>query len=142
MIRLFVILAVLLIPIDSVWALEDSRDPKDWDRRAQIDLETAELTFQETDYYQQVCFLSHQAIEKKMKGMLWGQGIRPDKTHAIEDLYNLLIQQNKKIKMKHKELRRLDSLYIPSRYPKPGYRFKKKDAEVCLASAQSLLSHN
>jgi len=139
MIRFFLVLVVLLIPIDSVWALEDSRDPKDWDARAQIDLDIAELTFQETNYYQQVCFLSHQAVEKKLKGMLWGQGIRPDRTHVTEDLYKRLIQQDKKFKVKYKPLRKLDSFYVPSQYPKPGYRFQEKDAETCLSAARSVL---
>ena len=83
--------------------------------------------------------LSHQAVEKKLKGMLWGQGVRPERIHVTEQLYRRLIQQDKNFKLKYKPLRKLDSLYVPSRYPKPGYRFQEKDAETCLSAARSVL---
>ncbi len=120
------------------WAIGDSRNPEDWFDRAQVDLEIAETTFEDTSYYHQVCFLAHQAVEKKLKGLLWSYGQSPERIHGTEDLYKRLVRFKPDIAVNRADLRKLDSIYVPSRYPQPGYAFERADAQTCLDIARPI----
>ena len=60
-----------------------------WIIFAQQDLKMAELALKE-GIYNQVCFHSHQCVEKCLKGIVDSQGKTPPRTHSIVDLLGLL----------------------------------------------------
>ena len=60
-----------------------------WLEFARQDLQMAELAFHE-GIYNQVCFHSHQCIEKCLKAELANMNKKPPRTHSIVDLLGLL----------------------------------------------------
>lgn len=128
----------LLFFTTSVFALPDSRVPEDWYKRAKEDLDDAQMIFDKTDHYDQVCFLAHQAIEKSLKGALIHYGVEPERTHRTAQLASRLSNLGHKERRYHKYLRVLDQDYSASRYPKTGYSFTKDKASASLEIAQTI----
>lgn len=120
------------------FASPDSQNPGDWYQRAKTDLTDAEIIYKNTDHYDQVCFLAHQAVEKTLKGALISRGIQPDKTHYTAQLARRLSKQGLNLKRYHKYLTEMDRFYVPSRYPREGYTFSKEKAKSTLEIAQGL----
>lgn len=94
----------------------DSRDPTDWFRKAQRDLERVPLRLQESDC-EDAAFHLQQALEKYLKGFLITRGWRLKRTHNLSLLldeagtflptleqYRLLCQE-------------LSAFYVEERYP-------------------------
>ena len=134
-------LLVLMVLIASpAWAsLKDSRNPSDWYERAHEDLDVAEVLFKETNHYGAVCFHTHQAAEKALKGALISRGNRPDQIHQTAELAKDLSRYNSKSKALIPSLEELDQLYVPSRYPKQGWNpLSKEEASSCLERAKSV----
>ena len=124
----------------NVFAVSDSRNPQDWYAKAQADLEVARLAYERTNDYDVICFLSHQAVEKTLKGALFGQGMIPDKSHDTARLLDRYLHFKPELKSFDIPLRRLDDLYTPSRYPKPGLEISQEDAEKSLETADQLIN--
>lgn len=111
-----------------------------WLSFADQDLKMAELPLSE-GIYNQVCFHSHQCIEKCIKAKLADINIRPPRTHSIVDLLGLLPQHF--FQELGEELEQIDVYYLPTRYPDalpgslpdglPGQR----DAEQAIALARA-----
>lgn len=118
-----------LLFLTSVWLLmllrsglaEDSRDPSNWFRYSRADLELAQLALNHTNHFENVCFLSHQAVEKSLKGDYYLHGQIPPKSHRISALAKELSTNQQSLE-RQEELLWLDSLYLVSRYP----TFEKK----------------
>ncbi|MBI3999894.1 MAG: HEPN domain-containing protein [Candidatus Omnitrophica bacterium] len=133
---LLVLMGLIATP---VWALKDSRNPNDWYERAHEDLDAAEVLFKETNHYGAVCFHSHQAAEKALKGALINRGDRPDQIHQTAELAKNLSRHNPKSKTFIAPLGELDKLYVPSRYPKQGQGlFSREEASSCLEQAKQV----
>jgi len=60
-----------------------------WLEFAHQDLQMAELALRE-GIYNQVCFHSHQCIEKCLKAILANMDRKPPRTHSIVDLLGLM----------------------------------------------------
>ena len=138
MIRKLFIFACMMFFSFSAFALPDSPNPQDWDNRAKSDLEDARLVLQNTSHYDQVCFLSHQAVEKSLKGALIGRGVQPDKSHDTAQLAARLNKLGYHLKQFHNQLQELDRLYVPSRYPKVGNSFSQEKAVQNLELAETI----
>jgi len=130
----------LIIQLTSglVYAQGDSRNPADWYQRAWEDLETAILAHEHTDSYGQVCFLAHQAVEKMLKGVLWRQGVEPERTYRTVDLLKRF-DEKEEFQSFVKALRRLDGFYTPSRYPKQNVVLTQSDASDCLETSKQFI---
>jgi HEPN domain-containing protein len=85
-----------------------------WLEFARQDLQIAELAFNE-GIYNQVCFHSHQCIEKCLKAKLTNMNKKPPRTHSIVDLLGLLPPEH--MEDLGEELEQVDIYYIPTRYP-------------------------
>jgi len=131
-----ILVLTLMLLSSSTFALKDSPDPSQWYERANVDLEDAKLILEKTNHYDQVCFLAHQAVEKNLKGALIQRGIYPDHTHYTEQLARRFAKYKPGVKEYLNDLRQLDRVYVPSRYPKPGFIFTKEKAEGLLSKAQ------
>lgn len=122
-----------------VWALADSTSPDDWYERARGELEVAQLLLEKTTRYETVCFHAHQAVEKSLKGALWGRGVAPGKTHLTRRLLADLAEYRTELLPLETSCRELDRIYTASRYPKEGFSFDSVQAADCLKKAESLV---
>ena len=87
---------------------------KRWMEFAHQDLRMAELALKE-GIHNQVCFHSHQCVEKCLKAVLANCSIKPPRTHSIIDLLGLApARYFDDIYNQHEQN---DIYYIPTRYP-------------------------
>lgn len=117
----------------------DSKDPKDWYARAQADLEVAQLTANHTEHFHQTCFLSHQAVEKYLKGVLIQEGVEPERIHHTARLLSRAEAFRPELLKFFTDLQQLDRIYISSRYPDPEFEFTEQDAARCLELAERIM---
>lgn len=92
-----------------------------WLYFAKEDLDVARITLKE-QIFNQVCFHSHQCVEKCLKALLRSNNQAPPKIHALIDLLELCIAFNPSLVSFELECKSLDRYYIPVRYPEapPG----------------------
>lgn len=116
---------------------------KAWLQKADDDFNFAKRTFEETEYYDHVCFLSEQAAEKYLKAvvLIIKKEIRPqDKTHNLIYLSAIGKEAGLNLDDLEEDLRKLQEAFIPSRYPANGYvKFTKEEAKECLESAEKII---
>jgi len=113
-----------------------------WLQKAKDDLDFAEVAFRETDFYDHICYLSQQAIEKYLKTIIVMQKGSIGKRERRHDLLYLakLCRDMVDLENFREELRILSEAYIVSRYPVGGYaKAIKEDAQYCLASAKKII---
>ncbi len=115
-----------------------------WLEFADIDLRMAVLAF-EDEIFSQVCFHSHQCVEKALKALIHGiTGKSAPRSHALQELLKHIpseclarLPENLSLKM--------DDYYIPTRYPDaiPGSLADglpdRSDAEQALAIAKAVI---
>lgn len=138
--RIIIFLVFLLsyaLPADAV---PDSENPQDWYDRARADLEVAQLVFDKTQHYDIVCFHSHQAVEKSLKGALIENGVQPKITHLTAGLLSEVARFRPEAGAFLSDCQQFDRLYVPSRYPKAGLPSSTKEkAAECLDKASSIV---
>ena len=114
-----------------------------WLRKAEDDLAFAESAFAETEFYDHICFLSQQAVEKYLKLVIIiskGKLAKKEKTHNLIYLSNLCQKDGLNLSKFEKNLRELSEAYIPARYPVDIYiKFNRQEAEQCLKNAQKII---
>ena len=114
-----------------------------WLRKAEDDLSFAKMAFKETEFYDHVCFLSQQAVEKYLQTVIVasrGELQTKERTHNLIYLAGLCKKQGIDLSDFEEHLRKLTEAYIPARYPANGYtKFNKKDAKECLEIAQGVI---
>lgn len=115
-----------------------------WILKAKDDFNFAKDTLKETNYYDHVCFLSQQAVEKYLKALIiifQGELKKEQKTHNLIYLAKILKKYDFDLLSKYsKKLRMLAEAYIPARYPADRYvKFSKKDAEECFMITEELI---
>ena len=91
-------------------------EPLKWFDFAREDLIAAE-TMLEKELYNLACFHSQQGIEKGLKGFLRSRGQDFRKTHALVELAEMCRILDESFSALDKTCRKLDSYYIPTRYP-------------------------
>lgn len=80
------------------------------------DIESAEIMLRENKY-NNVCYFSHQATEKSLKGFLVWNNINPPKIHGLITILKLCQNINKDFEIFMPPIRTLSQFYIPTRYP-------------------------
>jgi len=121
-------------------ASPDSKDPKDWYGRAQQDYLAAAKLIKEKELTEVVCFHSHQAIEKILKGKHYELGKIPERTHKTLVLAKGLQKNEPKVRHFFNALAKMDQQYIPSRYPKKGAKpITEKTKDWCFYLAEKVI---
>jgi HEPN domain-containing protein len=95
-----------------------------WIKRAEDDFLFAKTGFKE-GFYNQVCFLSHQAVEKYLKAFLIkekGSIERKEKIHDLAKLAKICKKFGLDLDQDYEKLRMLSEFYIPVRYPDASLR--------------------
>jgi HEPN domain-containing protein len=114
-----------------------------WLRQAERDLAAARSNT-ENGFHEWACFLSQQAAEKALKAFLYLQGERAVIGHAIAVLVRRAAEHVPALTALH-PAKRLDEVYIPSRYPNgledtvPGDFYTKEDAAACVDLAAHVI---
>ena len=114
-----------------------------WALKAEDDFSFAKDTFKESKFYDHVCFLSQQAVEKYIKAVIiitTGTLTKKQKTHNL-----IYLAQICRVALDLSDfeidLRKLTNAYIPARYPMNGYtKFSREDAKECLKSAENIIN--
>lgn len=87
-----------------------------WFELAFDDIDSARIMLRENKL-NIVCYFSHQAAEKALKGVLEFRGINPPRTHNLIDLVNECNNIDGTFKDVLTQARVLNQFYIPTRYP-------------------------
>lgn len=90
---------------------------QEWLKAAHDDLETIEQIVQQEHLTNVTAFHAQQAVEKCLKALLEEQGVEFPKTHDLLRLQKLLLPDAIQLDINQATLRRLNLLYIDSRYP-------------------------
>ncbi len=113
-----------------------------WLRKAEDDLSFAKNTIEETNFYDHVCYLSQQAVEKYLKAVIiiqTGELTKKQKTHNLLYL-SQICKKTINLEDFREDLRILTEAYIPARYPFNGYtKAAEEDAQNCLKSAERVI---
>lgn len=94
--------------------------------------------------WNQVCFHSHQAVEKSLKALFAYEDYLPPRTHRLTNLSKSLEDAYPSLEESAGDLLVLENYYIPSRYPDatPGSLPQglpgSEDAKRVLAAAQKV----
>ena len=114
-----------------------------WVERADDDLAFAKAGFQD-GFYNQVCILCQQAVEKYLKAYLIhakGSIEITEKIHDLAKLADICKMYGMDMSRKYVSLRTLSEFYIPARYPDMFFdTFEQKDAEEALSMAEEILA--
>lgn len=114
-----------------------------WLAQARRDLEAASAN-RLAGFHEWACFLSQQAAEKVLKGFLHLHGERGIFSNSIL----ALMRRSTEVEPRWSPLdaaKRLDEVYIPSRYPNglqegtPGEFYNDKDADQCIVLARQIV---
>jgi len=90
---------------------------QEWFSRADDDLLFAKAGFKETDIAADACFLSHQAVEKYLKGFIVLSVVEPKKSHNLSELLEECIKIIPDFLRINEECEFLNRFYNPTRYP-------------------------
>ena len=124
---------------------------KEWLKAAEDDLDVIEEILDVKHLSNMVAFHAQQAIEKSFKAVLEEKEIEIIKMHKLETLFSK-IQNYLNFTIDLQLIKRLDEVYIESRYPsdigllpdgKPGYEEAKEFyqfAKIIFTNIKSLLS--
>lgn len=107
------------------------KEAKRWFDQGIRDAESA-VKVKEQGIFELSCFLAQQAAEKLLKAFLYYQGEAPVVGHSTFYLAKQCQEYNAQFKMVLRACKRLDALYIPTRYPNglvEGVPFEVYDAE-------------
>lgn len=117
---------------------------KAWLHKGRDDLLFAKASFKETEFYDQICCLCQQAVEKYIKAVILvikGEITKRDKIHNL----NILAESCKSLidlSQFDEELRALTQAYIPARYPDEAHlkAFSKEEAKNSLEIAEKIIN--
>ena len=114
---------------------------QEWFERGGRDFETAKLISTQKGYYDEVVFLTHQAIEKYLKGYLIFHGWKLKKMHDIETLLVEATKYNESF-MEFLDLgRKITAFYYENRYPPgPPSEVSEEEAEEIINSAERIIN--
>lgn len=114
-----------------------------WLQQAEADLSIAEQNRALAPYL--ACFLSQQAAEKALKGLLYALGHPPIWEHSVMVLCGLAASVWSGFAYLKDDGAELDRLYIPTRYPDalpggiPAEIFKERDAAAAISATRRII---
>ncbi len=121
-----------------------NRDEYDrWLKQAKHDLKTARSTARQKAH-DWACFLCQQAAEKALKAYLYLQGHRAVLGHSVMMLLQRCAAHHSSFRTID-EIKRLDEVYITSRYPNglqegtPQEFYKESDSKECIKLADKTI---
>ena len=121
------------------------KEAKRWFDQGTRDAESA-VKVKDQGIYELCCFLAQQAAEKLLKAFLYYQGESPVVGHSTFYLAKQCQQYDDRFKKVQRACKRLDALYIPTRYPNglvegvPYEVFDTEDAEQGLKDLEEIKS--
>jgi len=116
-----------------------------WFDLAFDDIDSAQIMLREGKY-NIVCYFSHQAAEKGLKGVLEFHGINPPRIHNLIDLVSQCNNIDGLFEGVLAPARTLNQFYIPTRYPVappgslPSGNPSKDTAQKALSHAETILN--
>ena len=115
-----------------------------WLTQALHDRDAARLN-RDHGFHEHACFLAQQSAEKALKAFLYGRGEGPVLGHSTLALTLECADHDSAFNALQDSCRRLDQLYIPTRYPNglpdniPHEFYDQKLADQALADVQAVL---
>lgn len=88
-----------------------------WLKEARSNLEIARNIFSRNEAHNLVCFLSEQASQKALKGVVYFDGARIVPIHSIRELLKLSSANHPELLELIKDGAKLDQYYLSTRYP-------------------------
>ena len=111
--------------------MKPKKEAKRWFDQGIRDAESA-VKVKEQGIYELSCFLAQQSAEKLLKAFLYYQGEAPVVGHSTFYLAKQCQEYDDRFKKSLRACKRLDALYIPTRYPNgliEGIPYEVFDAE-------------
>ncbi|MEX2179785.1 MAG: HEPN domain-containing protein [Gemmatimonadaceae bacterium] len=119
---------------------EPPESVQEWLRAADHDIRHAEMHQHAIDEYApEICWLSHQAVEKFMKALLVANRVRPARTHDLVKLLSALRASGQALPGLDEDCRLLTTHAILPRYP-AGLDLGVEDATAAFAAAQRVVA--
>ncbi len=118
--------------------LQNNTKSKEWVLKAQNDLKSAEILFQENGPSDSICFHCHQVAEKMLKGFLIFNKKEFPKVHDLIYLLNLCEKTDKNFENLKGKISFLNRYYIETRYPSDVFIYSKEECRKSLNIAQDL----
>jgi HEPN domain-containing protein len=124
--------------------VKNKKQALEWFARAESDFQYAKAGEKATGHHHITCFLCHQVVEKLLKSLVVAAGHLPQKTHSVRGLHGTassLYPRLTGLKIALEDMRKLDSFYIPSRYPGPiAEDFRAADAKEALRISEEMIA--
>ena len=117
-------------------------DPKlvaTWIEKADEDLKFSRISLEEgLEFYPQICFLLHQAVEKYLKAFIIACELDFQKIHDLGRLVQICAQKDDAFNQYFDKIADLNSYYIETRYPDYEVQVSKSQAENALKLAEEI----
>lgn len=117
-------------------------DPKlvnSWVEKADEDLEYARISLVEgLEFYPQICFHLHQAVEKYLKAYIITSELDFQKIHDLSRLVKICGQKDNEFNQFFDRVMDLNTYYIETRYPDFEVKINKLQAENALNLAEEI----
>ena len=117
-------------------------DPKlinSWLEKADEDLKYAKVSLEENlEFYPQICFLLHQAVEKYLKSYIIASELDFQKTHDLGRLVKICGQKDNEFNQYFDKIADLNTYYIETRYPDFEVLVNKSQTEKALSLAEQI----
>lgn len=118
-----------------------------WLAQATHDLIAAEISL-DAGYYEWACFQAEQSAEKALKSVLVYNGKSAPKLHKLGVLIGIIKSVDHRFRGIHIDIADLQSYTFSARYPflipgsfeTPHDYIEKRDAEICIRQAKTILS--
>lgn len=112
---------------------------KEWFKQADDDLKYAQVGFDETELFSNVCFSCQQAFEKYLKGYLLLHNVDFPRIHSLTKLLGLCLKLDPSFVQFKEAAEKLTPYNITTRYPDIGnVIFSKSQAKEALNYAVKL----
>ncbi|MFA4917938.1 MAG: HEPN domain-containing protein [Thermodesulfovibrionales bacterium] len=98
--------------------MADPKIVKEWLHKADEDLNFAKINLEEgNNFYAQICFHFHQAVEKFLKSFIVAYDLEFEKTHNLMNLLTVCSLIDTSLLSFMEECERINTAYIDTRYP-------------------------
>ena len=117
----------------------DPRLVDGWIEKADEDLLFAKASLKDgLEFYPQICFLLHQAVEKYLKAYIVAKELDFEKIHDLGRLVKICAQKNADFDHYFEEVIDLNAYYIETRYPDFEVKADKLQTEKALKAAEEV----